>query len=110
MLFDTHCHLDVQAFDEDREAVIKRAQAAGVTRFLNPAYDLESSRRAVALAQSRNDVVAAVGIHPNDATGFGEETLDELRRLVLARFHPHPSPMVRNVLGTYPPQDVPPLP
>lgn len=80
-LFDTHCHLDVAAFDEDRDAVIARARAVGVTRFLNPAYDLSSSRRAIALAQAHPDIVAAVGVHPNDAADFGETHLAELRML-----------------------------
>ncbi len=81
MLFDTHCHLDTQAFDADRDAVFTRARAAGVTRFLNPAYDLESSRRAVALAQARTDVVAAVGVHPNESATFDDAALDTLRIL-----------------------------
>jgi TatD DNase family protein len=100
VLFDTHCHLDVAAFDEDRDAVFARAHEAGVTWFLNPAYDLESSRRAVALAQAREDVVAAVGVHPNDAGEFGLATLDELRRFADQRFPPHPDSH----------RDVPPLP
>lgn len=83
-LFDTHCHLDVAAFDPDRDVVIARARAAGVAHFLNPAYDLESSRRAVALAQVHAGVVAAVGVHPNDAADFGEAHLAELRALAHA--------------------------
>ncbi|MFN4292534.1 MAG: TatD family hydrolase [Thermoflexales bacterium] len=83
-LFDTHCHLDVAAFDADRDAAIARARAAGVSRFLNPAYDLESSRRAVALAQTHAGVVAAVGVHPNDAADFDEAKLAELRALARA--------------------------
>lgn len=81
MLFDTHCHLDVAAFDEDREAVLGRAREAGVSLMLNPAYDLASSRRAAALAAARDDVVAAVGVHPNDAAEFTEASLDALRAL-----------------------------
>jgi TatD DNase family protein len=81
MLFDTHCHLDTEKFDGDRDVVFKRAHEKGVTRFLNPAYDLESSRRAVALANARNDLVAAIGIHPNDANDFSDETIAALRKL-----------------------------
>jgi TatD DNase family protein len=80
-LFDTHCHLDIELFDADRDAVLERAHAAGVTRFLNPAYDLESSRRAAALAASREGAFAAVGVHPNDAADFDETRLHQLREL-----------------------------
>ncbi len=81
MLFDTHCHLDTEAFDADRDAVFARAQAAGVGRFLNPAYDLESSRRAVALAQARPNVAAAVGVHPNQSEVLDDAALDLLGEL-----------------------------
>jgi TatD DNase family protein len=80
-LFDTHCHLDTVAFDADREAVFARARASGVSHFLNPAYDLASSQRAVALAQSRQDVVCAVGIHPNDIGSLNDECLSVLKQL-----------------------------
>ncbi len=81
MLFDTHCHLDTQPFDLDRDDVFARAHAAGVTRFLNPAYDLESSRRAVQLASQRADTFAAVGIHPNGIGHLNDECLCELEAL-----------------------------
>ena len=83
MLFDTHCHLDIDKFDDDREAVLNRARDAGVSLMLNPAFDLESSRRAIALAQANNDIVAAVGIHPTDTASFGAATLDELRAMIV---------------------------
>lgn len=79
MLFDTHAHLDTESFDADRDATFARAHAAGVTRFLNPAYDRVSSARAAALAQARadagqNDTWAAVGLHPNSAMDAKRET------------------------------------
>ncbi len=80
-LFDSHCHLDLPVFDSDREDVIWRARAAGVLRFLNPAFNLASSARAAALAGTRNDVWAAVGIHPNSAGELTSEALLQIERL-----------------------------
>ncbi|HEY3341366.1 MAG TPA: TatD family hydrolase [Anaerolineae bacterium] len=78
MFFDTHCHLDVHEFDVDRAAVLERAAAARVTRILNPAYDIESSRRALTLAQQNDHVIAAVGIHPDNLAAMNEESLAQL--------------------------------
>jgi TatD DNase family protein len=80
-LVDTHCHLDFNVFDEDREQILIRARQAGVTCILNPGIDLESSRNAVKLAQSHKEVYAAVGVHPNDALGWDEATLQEIGEL-----------------------------
>ena len=81
MLFDTHCHLDVEVFDVDRESVFERAHAAHVTRFLNPAFDITSSHRAVAMAKAHPEVVAAIGIHPNDINDLNDAVLVELETL-----------------------------
>jgi TatD DNase family protein len=80
-LIDTHCHLDFEQFDSDRDRVLELAAAAGVTKLINPGTDLPSNRRAVALAGRYDHVFAAVGIHPHEASTLDEETLDELRRL-----------------------------
>ncbi|HXQ34226.1 MAG TPA: TatD family hydrolase, partial [Anaerolineales bacterium] len=61
MLTDTHCHLDFNKFDEDRDAVIQRAIEIGVTRILIPGLDIESSLAAVRLAESHPNLFAAVG-------------------------------------------------
>jgi TatD DNase family protein len=89
VFFDTHCHLDTPSFDADRDEVFARAQANGVVRFLNPAFDLASSQRAAALAQVREDVVCAVGIHPNDigsltSGSLNDNCLSELKALAQA--------------------------
>ncbi|MCU0501427.1 MAG: TatD family hydrolase [Anaerolineae bacterium] len=84
-VIDTHCHLDLRQFDGDREAVIERAWAAGVEIIVNPAIDLASCRRVLALADRYAHVYAAVGVHPNDCGDFNDATLAELR--VLAQ-HP----------------------
>lgn len=67
MLFDSHAHVDDEKFDGEQEAVIARAREAGVTQILNAASDMESSRRAIKLAQDYPGIYAAVGIHPHDA-------------------------------------------
>jgi TatD DNase family protein len=78
---DTHCHLDLSEFDQDREAVLERAREAGVSRMLVPATDLASSRRAVAMAEQYDEVRAAIGVHPNESADFSVDSLAELRDL-----------------------------
>jgi TatD DNase family protein len=80
-IVDTHCHLDLAQFDADREAVIDRAVAAGVGRIVNPAIDLDSCGRVVALAERHEPIYAAVGVHPNDCAEFDDAAVDALRAL-----------------------------
>ncbi len=81
MLTDTHCHLDFNKFDQDRESVIERALQIGVTRILIPALDLESSRSAIELAEIYPSIYAAVGFHPTDLDKFSEQTFEEVQKL-----------------------------
>lgn len=80
-LVDSHCHLDVEQFDADRDAVLARAQAAGVHLIVNPGIDLHHCRQALVLAEQHASVYVAVGIHPNSSATFSSATLDELRHL-----------------------------
>ena len=68
MLADSHCHL--QMAEAEAEAMLERARAAGVTRFLVPGTTLEDSAAAVELAQRHEGVLAAVGVHPHEAKDF----------------------------------------
>jgi TatD DNase family protein len=78
-LTDTHCHLDIDKFDDDREAVIQRAVEAGLTRILIPALDWTSSLAAVKLAESHPLIFAAVGFHPTDLETWDVSSVDNLR-------------------------------
>ena len=80
-LTDTHCHLDFEAFDSDREIVLERARKAGLVRILNPGIDLKSTQSAIRLAEKNLEVFAAAGVHPNSATTFNQNTLQQLREL-----------------------------
>ncbi|MCW5873637.1 MAG: TatD family hydrolase [Anaerolineales bacterium] len=80
-LIDTHCHLDFDAFDNDRAEVIARAQEAGVEVMLNPSTDLANAHGVVALAQQHAAVYAAVGVHPNSSTQWSADSAAELRQL-----------------------------
>ena len=82
MFFDTHTHLGSRQFDGDLPAVLERARAAGVSRMVAPATDLENSRKILAIAEHEPDVRVAVGIHPCDADSVtGADWIGELREL-----------------------------
>lgn len=81
MLTDTHCHLDFNKFDEDREAVLQRAIEAGVERILIPSLEWRSSQAVVKLANSHPNLFAAVGFHPTDLDEWEESSIENLRTL-----------------------------
>ncbi len=80
-LIDTHVHLDMSHFDADREDVIRRAQAAGVTQMITIGVTVNTSRAAVELADRHEAIYAAVGIHPHDARNWDTQTARILRGL-----------------------------
>ena len=86
MLTDTHCHLDFNKFDEDREAVIQRALEAGVRRILIPALDWESGVAAIKLAESHPNIFAAVGFHPTDLDKWTEKSVEDLQSLATTSY------------------------
>ena len=81
MLIDTHCHLDFNRFDEDRDDVVARAAEAGVTQIVVPAINLANCRPVLALAEQYEGVFAAVGVHPNSTAGWQDGWIGILRDL-----------------------------
>ncbi len=82
VLVETHAHLDYADFEADLAAVIDRATEAGVKRILTIGTSVESSRRAVALAEKYPGVIyAVVGVHPTSALEAGEDIITPLREL-----------------------------
>ena len=80
-IFDTHAHYDSGGFNADRMEVLAALPAAGVQLVVDPGCDVESSRAAVALAESFPHVYAAVGIHPSDCAGTDDAAIEAIRAL-----------------------------
>jgi TatD DNase family protein len=78
-LIDSHTHLDRGPAPEAE--LVADARAAGVTRILTIGMDEHSCRAALAAADAHAEVFAAVGHHPNSATGYDDAVTADLRRL-----------------------------
>lgn len=70
MFFDTHCHLNFEAFDKIVDDVIKRANKVGVNYVLIPGTDVPTSEKAVQITEKHERIYAAVGIHPHHIYQF----------------------------------------
>ena len=81
LIFDTHAHYDDEAFDADREELLAAMPDAGVGLIVDPGCDLESSRKAISIAERFPHVYAAVGWHPENCAPFVPEDIETLRTL-----------------------------
>ena len=81
MLFDTHAHLNDEAFDADREALLAGLPQKGVGLVMNAGCSLEASRQVAVMAERYPWLYAAVGSHPDAADEVNEEVLEEYRKL-----------------------------
>lgn len=82
LVFDTHCHLDDEKFDEDREEAYQRMMDAEVRRCVCVGSDIASSRRCIAFANGHGGVYAAAGVHPHEAKDAVPDYLDTLTELL----------------------------
>ncbi len=80
---DTHCHLNLEEFDNDRDQAVNRARDNGITRILIPGIDIETSKSAINCAHRFDLVHVAVGVHPNSGLSWTENSLTELNQLIV---------------------------
>jgi len=85
MLIETHAHLDYPDFASDLDDVLRRATEAGVTRIITIGTSVESSRRAVDLAEKHSNIYAVIGVHPTYAQEAEEDVIAPLRELAKSR-------------------------
>ena len=71
--FDSHCHLDDERFDEDREMLIAEIKKADITKFVSAGYSVEGSIKGVALSKVYDYIYTTCGISPNDIPQNEEE-------------------------------------
>jgi TatD DNase family protein len=81
MLIETHAHLDYPDFAGDFDDILRRATDAGVTRIITIGTSVESSRRAVDLAEKYPNIFAVIGVHPTYVEESGEDVITPLREL-----------------------------
>ena len=81
MLVETHAHLDYSDFANDFDDVLRRATEAGVTRILTIGTSIESSRRAIELAEKYPNIFAVIGVHPTYAGETPDDVMTPLREL-----------------------------
>ena len=85
MLIDSHAHIDGPEFDGDRDEIIERAKAAGISTILNVGTGDPHSgafERAVALGQKHDSVYTAIGTHPHDARLYDDAAEEKIQTLV----------------------------
>ena len=81
VFYDTHAHMDYPDFSGDFPQILERAQAAGITRIISIGTNLESSKRAIALAEKHEMIYAVVGWHPTDVMDAPDDVKSPLREL-----------------------------
>ena len=84
---DTHCHLEMDEFNPDRDKVIERAKNAGIETMITIGSDLKGNKGALELSERYDSIYATVGFHPHDAKDFTDEIFEKIREWATP---PHP--------------------
>lgn len=81
MFFDTHTHLNADQFEGEVDAVIARAQQAGVSNMIVVGFDPKTIKRAISLVETYDYLYAAIGWHPVDAIDMTDDDLSWIEQL-----------------------------
>ena len=76
---DTHCHIEMTEFDEDRDKVIQRARDAGIEAVITVGSDMKGNSGSLRLSEKYDFIYSSVGIHPHDAKDFTEEIYEQIK-------------------------------
>ena len=81
-MIDTHCHLDFQAFEQDRAAVIERCKLNGVTQIVVPAVSAATFKQTIKVCQQYSELELALGLHPIFIDEHQPQDLNQLDDLI----------------------------
>lgn len=79
--FDSHCHLDDERFDEDREILIGEIKKADITKFVSAGYSIEGSKKGIELSKKYEYIYTTCGISPNDIPQNEEELWKDIESI-----------------------------
>ena len=79
-MIDTHCHINFDTYNANRNEVLERAYKSGVERLVIPGTNWQTCCSAIALAENHKEIYAAVGIHPTDVADVDESTYQNIER------------------------------
>ena len=78
-IFDTHAHYDDEAFDPDREDLLKSLPGSGIEYVVNVGASIDTTRSTLELSCKYDFIYAAVGVHPSDIADLNEKTFSWLK-------------------------------
>lgn len=82
MIFESHAHLDDNAFDDDREELIVRMKEAGISHIMNISASLASARTSLELANKYDFIYTTIGVHPSETEELNEEKFRQMKELL----------------------------
>lgn len=79
MIFESHAHYDDEAFNGDRDALLKDLLGNGISHMINVGASIESTKASIALAETYEKIYAAIGVHPSEAGELDESSYGWLK-------------------------------